>query len=71
LIITTKHRHLDDADSRCFRVPAMGESLARLGDDVLIDFEGAYHKYPDAVNRVPDVHVAPLSRVRSLSDPPA
>jgi hypothetical protein len=71
LIITTKHRHLDDADSRCFRVPAMGESLARLGDDVLIDFEGASHKYPDAVNRVPDVHVAPLSRVRSLSDPPA
>jgi hypothetical protein len=31
-------------------------------------FESGSHKYPQAVNRVRDVHVAPLDKVRSLTD---
>lgn len=68
LIVTSKHHHLDNAASRCFGAPAMGESLARYGDDMLIDFESGSHKYPQAVNRVRDVHVASLDKVRSLTD---
>jgi hypothetical protein len=68
LIVASKHHHLDNATTRCFGVPAMGESLARDGDDILLDFESGSHKYPQAVNRVTDVHVASLDTVRSLTD---
>jgi hypothetical protein len=46
----------------------MGESLARLGDNELLDFEGGSYQYPRATNRIGDVHVAPLDKVRSLAD---
>jgi hypothetical protein len=68
LVVVTRHHELDDSDGRCFRVPSMGESLARLGDDVLFDFEGGSSKYPKSTNRITDVHVAPLDELRSLSD---
>jgi hypothetical protein len=68
LVVVTRHHELNDAAGRCFRIPSMGESLARLGDNVLLDFEGGSYKYPQATNRIGDVHVAPLDKVRSLAD---
>jgi hypothetical protein len=68
LVVVTRHHSLADAGGRCFRVPSMGESLARRGNDVLMIFEGGSYKYPQATNRITDVHIAPLDRLRSLSN---
>jgi hypothetical protein len=55
-----------DRDRVCFASPSMGEGMALVGDDAFNLFEGASYRYPKAVNRVKNLHVASMRSLENL-----
>ncbi len=66
IVVAERKHKLSDADQRCFVAPSMGENMARNGNEVFLVFEGASYKYPNAENRIKDVHVGDLTDLRKL-----
>lgn len=66
LVVTDKRQDLDDARTRCFTAPSMGENLARIGNQVFMVYEGGSYKYPGAENRIKHAHTADLTELRQL-----
>lgn len=50
----------------CLASPSMGEGLSLVGDRAFLVFEGASYRYPDAVNRIQDAHVASMRKLENL-----
>lgn len=50
----------------CFASPSMGEGLSLVGDWAFGVFEGGSYRYPTAVNRIRDVHVASMRELEGL-----
>jgi hypothetical protein len=54
---------------RCFATPSMGEGLAQIDDHVLVVYEGGSSLYPQAENRVTNLHIAPYAELSALTNP--
>jgi hypothetical protein len=67
IVVTDRRRDLDDAKIRCFTAPSLSENMARIGNQVFLVFEGGSYKYPDAANRIKNVHTVDLRKLRTLS----
>lgn len=50
----------------CFASPSMGEGLSLVGNRAFFVFEGGSYRYPDAVNRIRDAHVASIRKLENL-----
>jgi hypothetical protein len=70
MTVSMKTPHLADGHGRCFRTPSMTEGMAMDGDQVFLTFESASARYPDAINRVANLHTAPYAKLSALLNPP-
>jgi len=70
MTVSMKTHHLADGHGRCFRTPSMTEGMVLNGDQVYVTFESGSARYPDAVNRVGNLHTAPYEKLAALLNPP-
>jgi hypothetical protein len=70
MTVTMRAHHLADGHGRCFRTPSMTEGMSMNGDEVFLVFESGSARYPDAVNRVANLHSAPYAKLSALLNPP-
>jgi hypothetical protein len=66
LVVAHRAYDFDDAETRCFTAPSMGENLTRIGNKVFMMFEGGSYKYPNSENRIKHAHTADLTELRQL-----